>query len=51
MQALQERIAALQEETLGRRRENLQLRIQSASIMLRVRQAIALQHKTLAPVA
>jgi hypothetical protein len=51
MQVLCERITELQEENLNRRRENLQLRIQSAQIMLRVRQGIALQYKKVAPVA
>jgi hypothetical protein len=51
MQVLCERIAELLEENLNRRRENLQLRIHSAQIMLRVRQGIALQYKKVAPVA
>jgi hypothetical protein len=46
MQFLQQRIAELQEENLNRRKENLQLRIQSARNMLRVRQAMSLRQKS-----
>jgi hypothetical protein len=51
MQFLQQRFATLQEMNLVKRRENLKLRIQSAQFMLRVRQAIAVRNKMVAPVA